>query len=194
MDVFYKKEFPSLLKAAILKEVRGYNPVSSPTPNCVNADNFNLNELFIEWDWTNGTPHNISALEKAINLALRHKHCSMKLIFKTISQALKWGVDFVLTRRSREARQFCNFVISVREELRNAKMNIKFIRTNNALIGHYLFSHNISDLLQSFYQKRFPNKRIIITPTEIPTQSISLKPPHQNPFSLSSPISLKSFF
>ncbi len=164
MKIIYKKEFSSVVKAAILKEVRGYEPIESSDLTYPTTESFNLNELFIEWDWLNGTPHNISGLEHAVNLAMRHKHCSMSLIFSTITQALKYGVDFVLTRRSRESRQFCNLVLSVREELRNAKMNIKFIRTPDALIGHYLPSHNISDLLQSFYQKRFPDKKIVISP------------------------------
>ncbi|MBD3312307.1 DUF4130 domain-containing protein [archaeon] len=165
MQVVYDEGFNNLVKACILSEVKGYNPVKEPNLNSkefVSVKDYTMNQLFIEWDWVNGTPHDVSALENAITLALRHRCISQELVFNVISQALKWGVDYVLTRQSLEAKRFCNKVFSVREELRDAKLNMKFMQNGDTLFGRYFFSHNISDLLLQFYQKRFPDKRVVI--------------------------------
>ncbi len=178
MDVLFNNEFNSIVKATILKEVRGYNPVINPTNNYCLTDDFSMNELLIEWDWKKGTPHNINNLREAIKLALRHKHSSINLIMSIISQALTWGVDYVLTRRTIESKRFCNMIIAVRDELRRAKMNIRFQRFGNTIIGKYYFSHKITDLLQEFYQKRFPNKKVLITNNSI-TSSLNRLPVKQ---------------
>ncbi len=202
MQVIYNNNFKSIIKASILKEIKGYTPVTEANlkdNNFIHTKDTQLNQLFIEWDWINGTPHNILSLEKALNLALRHHSCKMDLIFKVITQALKKGVDYILTRRSPEARKFCNLVLDVREELRNAKLNIHFKKESNLLIGRYLFSHNIADLLKEFYQKRFPEKKVIINNAIKDYHLINrmkLKPEKTrtiiNP--VQSPITLKSFF
>ncbi len=169
MKVIYDDAFSNMVKACILKEVKGYEPATNPDindPSFVKASDYTLNELFIEWDWVKGTPHDISGLELAVSYALRHRGASHELIFSIISQALEHGVDYVLTRRSYEAKRFCNMVYTVRNELREAKLNMKFIQDGKRIIGRYFFSHKITDLLLQFYQKRFPEKQVVISNIE----------------------------
>jgi len=207
MQVVYDESFNSLLKACILKEVKGYDPVTEATLDSkefTSVNDYQLNQLFIEWDWVNGTPHNVSGLETAINFALRHRVVNKELLFKVISQALKRGVDYVLTRRSFEAKRFCNQVLAVREELRNAKLNMKFTRDGDTLLGRYLFSHDIADLLLEFYQKRFPEKQVVII-NQVKAYSLqdskvkvvpAIRTPLVRPMSVSapSPVTLSTFF
>ncbi|MFA5406612.1 MAG: hypothetical protein WC307_04625 [Candidatus Nanoarchaeia archaeon] len=169
MQVLYDDSFQSMVKASILQSVKGYQPVNKPLMDnnpIINANDYTLNELFIEWEWANGTPHDVSGLESAVNYALRHQHASKELVFKIINQALEYGVDYVLTRRSYEAKRFCNMVYNVRNELRAAKLNMKFIHNGRKIIGRYYYSHRITDLLLQFYQKRFPEKQVIIATAE----------------------------
>jgi hypothetical protein len=166
MQVVYTDSFNDLVKACILKEVKGYEPVMEAnlkSKEFTSVKEHTMNQLLIEWNWANGTPHNVSGLEDAIRLALRHNKSSHELIFSVINQALKNGVDYVLTRRSYEAKRFCNLVRSVREELRSAKLNMKFINSGSTLLGKYVFNHKIADLLLDFYQKRFPEKQVVIS-------------------------------
>lgn len=166
MKIVYDSSFQSLVKACMLKEVKGYEPVREALGDCLKAADYDLRTLLVEWDWLYGTPRNISGLEGALSLALRHRFCTPDLLFTVIKQALSHGIDYVLTRRSYEARRFCNYVLSVREELRTAKFNIHFTHYGNFLLGKYLFNHDISDLLVDFYQKRFPEKKVVILNAE----------------------------
>lgn len=196
-----------MVKACILKEVKDYQPVLEPNLNSkdfVSVDDYTMNQLFVEWDWVNGTPHDVSGLEGAVSLARRHHNMPRDLLFNIISQALKWGVDYVLTRQSLAAKRFCNKVFSVREELRDAKLNMKFVQNGNTLFGKYFFSHDIADLLLQFYQKRFPDKRVVIvnhadsysvvhanpSPVLTPSQGAS----HPAGISASASVTLNNFF
>lgn len=197
MQVVYNNDFNDLVRACILSEVKGYTPVRDVPigVSYVKASDFPLNELFIEWDWVNGTPHNINALSEPVNLAVRNRFCSIELVFSVISQALRRGVDYVLTRRSIEAKRFCNLIIAVREELRSAKLGLKFYHYGNLLFGKYILKHNVSDLLSSFYEKRFPGKQVLINvelPVAIPAHSVVS--PVSLPGAPQSPLTLNSFF
>ncbi len=162
MNVVFNDTFESLVKAAILKEIKGYTPTKSYTLNCITTDKYSLNELLVEWNWAKGTPRNITSLKPAIKLALMHRYVDYDLIFKVITQALTYGVDYVLTRKSKEAHTFCNMIYSVRKEIRDAKLNIKFINKGKCLIGKCFLKHKTSNILKEFYQKRFPEKMVII--------------------------------
>jgi len=195
MQVVYGNDFNDLVRACILSEVKGYTPVTSAPigVSYVKASDFPLNELFIEWDWFNGTPHNINALNEPVNLAVRNRFCSIELVFNVISQALKHGVDYVLTRRSIEAKRFCNLIIAVREELRSAKLSMKFYHYGNMLFGRYILKHNVSDLLSSFYEKRFPGKQVLIN-AELPVTAHGVASPVSLPGAPPSPLTLNNFF
>jgi len=205
MQVVYDESFNNLVKACILQEVKGFTPVTKPdlkSKDFTRVSDYEMNELLIEWDWVHGTPHNISNLERAVQLAIRHKFADNNLIFSVIIQALRFGVEHVLTRSTPEAKRFCNLVCAVREELRNAKFNMKFSHKGKTLIGKYIFSHQIADLLLQFYQKRFPEKEVVIinnfSSFSLNGDSLIKKPVFSNPISSQvrnqPPVTLSSFF
>lgn len=156
--------FLSLLKTAILKEVKGYLPVhekASIITEGVKANTFTLKSLLLEWEWFNEKPKEIHLLSDAVKLAVKHKDNDYDLIINVLIQALKRGYEYILAQSTPESKRFCSLVRDVRNELYRARLYTKFLNKGRYYIGLFNFEHNTVELALEHFNKRFDKKVVI---------------------------------
>jgi hypothetical protein len=163
MHLLHDDSFISLLKAAILSKVWNRKAIhESLSSKGLSVNDYSLKRCQLEWEWLCEPPMDVSKLRKAVDLFTLHKVKDYDLLFKVLRQALIHGPDYVLLRKSREARRFCNMVRSVRSEFHKACVFGRFKEDKNKLFCNFFFSHKIQNLLVEHFSKRFPGKEVIV--------------------------------
>lgn len=110
----------------------------------------------------------IDALQKDIFLLDRHKKRPFGLMVKVCRQALNWGVEYVTSKVSDEARKFREQARSVQRELHRMHGFVRLTPCGDGEImaGYAEPEHDIGDLIVARFRKRYQNKVVIIATTD----------------------------
>ncbi len=158
LPLLHDDSFTSLLKAAILSEVR-INKINNH--ELINVNDFSLKRCLLEWEWAHEPSSDVSKLSNAVGLFILHERKDYELLFKVLRQALIKGSGFIFSGCSPEAVKFCSMVRSVRSEFHKARIFTKLREEGGKLFCNYFFSHRINDLLINHFTRQFPDKEVV---------------------------------
>ncbi len=100
---------------------------------------------------------------KRLSLAKLHPDRSKeRIIQRVLLQEKNFGLDFVLSNLSEEARRLCSFSSQVGMYIHKAESFIKLKQFKEILIGKAFFDFPVAKNIAEHFVRRFPQKKIII--------------------------------
>lgn len=103
-----------------------------------------------------------SELARCIASYRRNGRYDPSLLTKILNQKEEFGIDYVLSKVSKEARRFHDMAREVTSEAHRAQSFLRFNVIGDAIITKTSFEHEIADLVLDHFAKRFPKKTVVI--------------------------------
>ena len=140
----------------------------------VDADKFSLAKVYSDYKEEYGVisffnkgldKGKADALKREIFFASRFKDRNKWIIiFKALDQAVNVGFEYVMSKVSKEAKEFRSMANQVKGEIHRAQAFIRFEPDDEkkVMIGRAKFENDIADLVLMRLAKRYPGYKIVL--------------------------------
>lgn len=138
--------------------------------NALDADKFSLEKVYSAYKEEFGAisffdKGKVDELKREIFFASRFgDKDKWALIFKALDQAINVGFEYVMSKVSREAKEFRSIASQVKTEIHRANSFIRFEPDDEkkVMVGKAKFEHDIADLVLVRFAKRYPGYKIVL--------------------------------
>lgn len=187
MTIKFNDKFESIFYAVLYHNITGYylSPKTEPdnllkNETIIDIDKLNWqkitdlhNQNFGSITWLGMTYDQFYRFRKNINIALRYwKPYKYKIIIKVINQAIKFGLDYVESKQTKEIKEFYKIINQVKKEVKLALGYIHFIPfikdSEKFLVAYYAEENQVSDLVINKLKSKYSGYQLLIkTPKKV---------------------------